>query len=61
MKTRLDDIPVDFAAWRLKHGLNVTEAANLIGISRTSIGKYENGTPVPRVVRLAMSAAEREM
>lgn len=62
MKTRLDDIPVDFARWRATHRLNVTEAASLLGISRTVIARYENhGAPVSRTVRLAMVGAEQEM
>jgi hypothetical protein len=62
MKTRLDDVPVDFAAWRAKHRLNVTAAAALLGISRTVVARYENhGAPVSRTVRLAMVGAEQEI
>ncbi len=61
MKTRLDDVPIDFFTWRFRLRLSMSGAAELLGISRTTIAKYENGAQVPRVVRLAMVGAEMEM
>lgn len=61
MKTRLDDVPVDFAAWRKARGLNVKDAAAVLGISRTNVARYEiHGKPVPRTVRLAMVGADHQ-
>lgn len=59
---RIDDVQVDFAAWRKRLGLSKIDAAKALGIGRTTINKFENhGLPVPRLVRLAMVGAQQEM
>lgn len=59
---RLDDVQVDFGEWRKRFGLTIIDAAKMLGIGRTTISKYENhGLRVPRLVRLAMAGAEKEM
>lgn len=54
--------PALFAKWRLSQGLNRTEAANAIGISRNMPQKYEDGlVGVPRTVALACFAIAEDI
>ena len=47
--------------WRERHGLTQQGCADMLGISRTLVGKIEGGQPLPQLVRLAMAGAELEM
>lgn len=52
--------PADFARWRELMGLNRTQAAGALGISRNMPAKYEAGTaPIPITVALACAALIR--
>jgi transcriptional regulator with XRE-family HTH domain len=52
--------PEDFARWRSLMGLNRTQAAQALGISRNMPAKYEAGTAtIPLHVALACSALVR--
>lgn len=53
--------PTDFRSWRKKVGLNQAQLAEIFGLSRRTIGYYEDGTLlIPRVVALAMKGYEAE-
>lgn len=46
------------APWREKRGLSQTELADLVGVSRGTIGRYESGwrhVSVPRLKQLAFA------
>lgn len=44
----------DFLAWRLRHGLSLSKAAEALGLSRRMVAYYSNGDkPVPRAILLA--------
>lgn len=52
--------PADFARWRDLMGLNRTQAAEALGVSRNMPAKYEAGTaPIPLTVALACAALIR--
>lgn len=52
--------PAEFTRWRSLMGLNRSQAAEALGLSRNMPGKYEAGTvPVPRYVALACAALVR--
>lgn len=49
--------PASLQAWMTRLGLNRTEAASALGISRNSLQAYLEGrAPVPRTVALAAGA-----
>src|SRR5215475_4882329 len=46
--------PEDMQAWRVRHGLSLTVASDVIGISRRSLQDYLSGdTEIPQVVAMA--------
>jgi len=50
-----------FLAWRLRHGLSLSGAAEALGLSRRMVAYYSNGEkPVPRTVQLACRGWEAE-
>lgn len=52
--------PAEFIVWRQRMGLNRTQAAEALGISRNMPAKYEAGTsPIPLTVALACAARIR--
>lgn len=52
--------PADFTRWRELMGLNRTQAAEALGVSRNMPAKYESGErDVPRYVALACAALAR--
>lgn len=47
----------DITAWRNSLGLNRTQAAKHLGISRRALFNYESGVrPIPRAIELACMA-----
>ena len=47
----------DFKAWQREQGLSLSSAAQMLGLSRRTIGYYGSGDrPIPRVVFLACMA-----
>lgn len=49
----------DFRAWRRKHGLSLTAAAEVLGLSRRQIAYYDSGArAVPKTVMLACRGFE---
>jgi Protein of unknown function (DUF2442) len=49
----------EFLEWRLRHGLSLSKAAHMLGMSRRMIAYYSVGEkPVPKVVLLACSGWE---
>ena len=46
----------DFRTWRMKMDLTAVDAAQVLGISRTTIRSYERGQAIPLYVALACSA-----
>jgi DNA-binding XRE family transcriptional regulator len=54
--------PETFRAWRAAHGLSLTRAAQVLGLSRRTVAYYESGARIiPKVVRLACKGAETEL
>jgi len=54
--------PETFRAWRAAHGLSLTRAAHVLGLSRRTVAYYESGARIiPKVVRLACKGAETEL
>ena len=54
--------PETFRAWRAAHGLSLTRAAQVLGLSRRTVAYYESGERIiPKVVRLACKGAETEL
>jgi len=52
--------PADFANWRKLMGLNRTQAAEALDVSRNMPAKYEAGTSrIPRHIALACAALLR--
>jgi transcriptional regulator with XRE-family HTH domain len=52
--------PADFARWRELMGINRTQAAEVLGISRNMPAKYEAGTSeISQTVALACAALLR--
>lgn len=45
-----------FKAWRQANGLTQFQAADALGVARSTIARYEAGYPLPKVVLLAMTA-----
>ena len=51
-----------FRAWRAAHGLSLTRAAQVLGLSRRTVAYYESGARIiPKLVRLACKGAETEL
>jgi hypothetical protein len=51
----------EFAEWRKRHGLSLTEAAKALGLSRRQVAYYDSGwKPVPRTIMLATRGWEKE-
>jgi hypothetical protein len=51
----------EFLAWRMRHGLSLTKAAEALGLSRRMVAYYSNGKkPVPRSILLACKGWEAE-
>ncbi len=50
----------DFAAWRARLGLSLTETANLLGLSRRTVMGYLKMEQVPAVVAIACRALLRD-
>jgi hypothetical protein len=49
----------EFRAWRRRHELSLTEAANLLGISRRLVAYYDSGErAVPKTIQLACEGWE---
>jgi DNA-binding XRE family transcriptional regulator len=54
--------PETFRAWRAAHGLSLTRAAQVLGLSRRTVAYYESGARIiPKLVRLACKGAETEL
>ncbi|MYL84979.1 DUF2442 domain-containing protein [Desulfovibrio aerotolerans] len=54
--------PETFRAWRAAHGLSLTRAAHVLGLSRRTVAYYESGARIiPKLVRLACKGAETEL
>lgn len=54
--------PETFRAWRAAHGLSLTRAAQVLGLSRRTVAYYESGERIiPKLVRLACKGAETEL
>jgi len=54
--------PETFRAWRVAHGLSLTRAAQVLGLSRRTVAYYESGARIiPKLVRLACKGAETEL
>ena len=54
--------PETFRAWRAAHGLSLTRAAHVLGLSRRTVAYYESGARIiPKLVRLACKGAEAEL
>ena len=54
--------PETFRAWRAAHGLSLTRAAHVLGLSRRTVAYYESGARIiPKLVRLACKRAETEL
>ena len=52
---------LEFLRWRWRHGLSLTEAADVLGLSRRTVAYYANAThAVPRTVLLACKGWEAE-
>ena len=51
--------PADFTTWRERMGLNRTQAAEALGLSRNMPAKYEAGAPIPLYIALACAALIR--
>lgn len=48
-----------FRAWRRRHGLSLTDAAEVLGLSRRMVAYYDSGQrPVPKTVMLATAGYE---
>jgi DNA-binding XRE family transcriptional regulator len=50
----------DFAQWRKSLGLSLTEAAQLLGVTRRTIMSYLNKNELPAVVAIACRALARD-
>lgn len=52
---------VEFIRWRWRYGLNLSDAAEALGLSRCQVAYYASGErPVPRTVLLACKGWEAE-
>jgi predicted transcriptional regulator len=52
--------PAGFTAWRERMGLNITDAAHELGVSRNWIMKFDSGESViKRHIALACAALEK--
>ena len=51
----------DFRTWRKAHGLSLSRAAVVLGISRRMVAYYDSGERmIPKYIRLACKGAEAE-
>jgi transcriptional regulator with XRE-family HTH domain len=50
--------PSTLSAWMTRLGYNKLEAAEALGIARTTLDRYLSGRTIPRVVALACYALE---
>lgn len=51
-----------FLAWRLRHGLSLSKAAEALGVSRRTIAYYSNGErKIPKPILLACVGWEAEL
>lgn len=56
-----DENTRDFAHWRARHGLSLTQAARALGLTARTISAYGTGArPVPRYIALACKGWEVE-
>lgn len=54
--------PAEFIVWRQRMGLNRTQAAEALGVSKNMPKKFEDGTaPISRLVALGCAALIRGM
>lgn len=47
--------PKELTSWKKRHGLNQVELANILGVTKASISRWESGKrPIPAFLHLAL-------